>query len=304
MSSPLEPEVVCDALAAAGSSLSVDQVTIELREERALARLPQGLLIWFATSDAGQSRLARERRVLRLLEERCSFAAPRVLHEDPAGRFDLRQSVAGECDSRGVYERAKADLAFSARLGAAIGAILADQHSAISAKDCADWLPRQVAWPEQSSWIVERLPRVTGDGELLTRANEALERYDAVSAATAEDDRVLVHGDVGFHNLAFDPATLTVRGIFDYDAATWADPHHDFRYLLFHNDRTDLLEAALAIYEPNTQRTLSRERITLYNAVCALSYLAYRDGKPADERSCGRTLSEDLAWTRHALASL
>jgi hypothetical protein len=95
-----------------------------------------------------------------------------------------------------------------------------------------------------------------------------------------------------------------VRGVFDYDEASWSDRHHDFRYLIFHYEHDHALEAALAVYEPALGRTLSRERIRLYNAACANGFLALRRGIPPDARSCGRTLAEDLQWARGALARL
>ena len=88
----------------------------------------------------------------------------------------------------------------------------------------------------------------------------------------------LNHGDVGFHNLAVDPDTYTVRGIFDYENASWADRHHDFRYLLFDTGHDEMLDAAVAVYEPAVGHTLSRDRIRLFNAAAAASFLAYRDG--------------------------
>src|SRR5262245_11732175 len=113
--------------------------------------------------------------------------------------------------------------------------------------------------------------------------------------------RVLVHGDLGLHNLAIDPATDAVRGIFDYDSAAWADRHHDARYLALAIPGEPVLEAALAIYEPAVGCTLDRNRIWLYNAVCAASFLASRVGVPAEQKWCGRTLAEDIGWVRHAL---
>lgn len=112
----------------------------------------------------------------------------------------------------------------------------------------------------------------------------------------------MIHGDVGLHNLALDPETDVINGIFDYDSAAWADRHHDFRYLLFDVEREDMLDAALDVYVPLVGRSIDRDRVRLYNAVCAISYLAFRLGTPADARSCGRTLAEDLRWVRVALA--
>jgi hypothetical protein len=168
--------------------------------------------------------------------------------------------------------------------------------------DVADWLPRRPAWPEPSDRIRQSLPDVIGDRGLLADIDRALEAYDAVTVA--EEDRVLVHGDLGLHNIAVDPETAAVGGVFDYDEASWSDRHHDFRYLIFHHEHDEALEAALAVYEPALGRTLSRDRIRLYNAACAIGFLAFRRGVPPDERSCGRTLAEDVAWVRGALARL
>ena len=65
-----------------------------------------------------------------------------------------------------------------------------------------------------------------------------------------------------------------------------------------------MLEAALAVDEPATGQTIDRGRVRLYNAACAISYLALRLGTAADERACGRTLADDVRWVRAALAKL
>lgn len=141
--------------------------------------------------------------------------------------------------------------------------------------------------------------RVSPMGNSARGRRTVLAMYEAVKPL--ETDRVLVHSDVGLHNLAIDAASLTVCGLFDFDSAAWADRHHDFRYLLFDYDRDEVLEAAVAVYEPAVGCTISRARVALYNAVCAISFLAYRAGRRSDERYCGRTLTEDLRWTRHAV---
>jgi hypothetical protein len=65
-----------------------------------------------------------------------------------------------------------------------------------------------------------------------------------------------------------------------------------------------MLDAALEVYEPAVGRSLDRVRIRLYNAACTIGYLAFRDGVPPEQKSCGRTLAEDLRWVRTALARL
>jgi len=300
-SADLTAEVVCEALRSAGVSCSVKDVVLIAREQRSAVLLPGERIAWFPTSEAGRRRLDIERRVLRLLADRCSYQVPRVLFVSERG-FDLRQMVPGRCDPWVLFRRCRADSNLAREIGRSIGAILAEQHLAITETDVAGWLPQHVAWPEPGHWINARLRHVVDDHVLIRTMEQVVERYEAVSVGAK--DRALVHGDVGLHNLAVDPLTDTVNGIFDYDSAAWADRHHDFRYLLFDVDREDMLESALEVYESATRRPISRDRVRLYNGACAISYLAFRMGTPPDQKSCGRTLAEDLQWVRTTLSIL
>jgi aminoglycoside phosphotransferase (APT) family kinase protein len=295
----LTPEQVCDALAELGLPVAPRDVVVERRDGRWLARLPGERLAWFAADEPSRAALARERRVLRLLAPRVTFAVPRVLLEAPDGGFDVRSVVPGVCDPRGVYARVVEDADAAARLGASIGAVLAELHTAVDAAEVADWLPAAPGWPEPRAWVAERLPRVVDDAVLIARADEVMARYEAME--TPEEERVLVHTDFGFHNLAVDPEPFAVRGVFDWEDACRADRHLDFRHLLVPSEAQPLLDAAVAAYEPVTGRALSRERILLHNAAVAVSHLAFRDGVSSDVRWAGRTLGEDLAWTRRAI---
>ena len=67
------------------------------------------------------------------------------------------------------------------------------------------------------------------------------------------------------------------------------------------DERDELLNAALSVYEPIVGHTIQRRRVYLYNAACALTFLAYRAGKRPAERPCGRTLEDDLRWSRRAI---
>lgn len=296
----LSPADVSESLDAAGFRCRPSEVQIEAREERWLVRLPGQRLAWFAASSIGLQRLRTERRVLRLLEARCSFSAPRVLFESRDEEFDVRTMVPGTSNPRAVFAEARDDSGRAMQLGTAIGAILAEQHSRISASDVREWLPATPSWPEPRDWISERLPSVVDDADLIARAGCVMEAYESVSLE--EIDRALVHADVGFHNLGIDPKSLVVHGIFDYEGAAWADRHHDFRYLVFDLDRYEMLDAATSVYEAVVGRSIQRDRVLLYNAACAISYLAYRAGTEPEERSCGRTLAEDLRWSKHAIA--
>jgi aminoglycoside phosphotransferase (APT) family kinase protein len=252
---------------------------------------------------AGAWRLTTESRVLELLAARCSFAAPRVLHADAAG-WQVRSMVPGTCEPWELYRRTRGDRGLARRIGQALGSILAEQHAAAAPGDVAGWLPRRVPWPEPMAGVLAALPDVVDNSALLRAAELVLGRYETELEGDAAD-RVLVHGDLGFHNIALVPGTDAVAGVFDYDGAAWADRHQDFRYLVF-PDGTDEaeLDGALDAYEPLPGVRLDRERIRLGNAACAIGFLAYRQGTPPDVRSCGRTLAEDLAWVRGALRGL
>lgn len=240
--------------------------------------------------------------MLRLIESRCNFQAPRILYQAKDHSFDVRTKVKGTYDPWGMYARLKQDGKLSERIGQAVGAILAEQHTQIVASDVDPWLPRRVRWPEPSQSIRERVSNVFTDSGLLRDIDQVLAMYDGV--VVKEEDRVLAHTDVGLHNFVFEPATLELRGIFDYDSAAWVNRHHDFRYLEFDFDRWEMLDAAIAQYEASVGLRLSRRRILLYNAVCACSYLAHRLGVAPEEKCCGRSLAEDLQWTRSATKRL
>jgi aminoglycoside phosphotransferase (APT) family kinase protein len=256
-------EAACAALREAGLDFAPAQVRVEARDDRWLVRLPGERLTWFPANAKGRELLERERRVLRLLAERCSFGAPRVLFESEQG-WDVRAAVPGVCDPWPLYRRTLTDVPLARRLGAAIGAILVEQHMRVSHADVAGWLPMRPAWPAPSARIRQSLPDVIDDRGLLAEIDRALDACDNV--IVAPDDHVLVHGDLGLHNIAVDRETTEVRGVFDYDEASWADRHNDFRYLIFHHEHDHAVEAALAVYEPTLGRTLSRPRIRLYNA--------------------------------------
>jgi len=294
----LSPASACDALRVAGLRYTPEQLHITARDERWAVALPAEHIAWFPASESGSRRLAVERRVLSLLKDRCSFEVPRLVVVSDSG-FDVRQMVPGQCDPWALFQRCQTDPALTGNIGRSIGGILAEQHMAVPEAEITGWLPQRVVWPESGDWIRKRLPSVVEDSDLLEQIDGVIDRYEAVTVGGM--DRTLIHGDVGLHNLALDPKTDVVNGIFDYDSAAWADRHHDFRYLLFDLEREDMLDAALDVYEPLVGRSIDRGRVRLYNAACAISYLAFRLGTPPRAKSCGRTLAEDLRWVRTAL---
>jgi Phosphotransferase enzyme family len=297
----LTADLACEALREAGLTFAPTEVRVEQRDDRWAVWLPGDRMAWFPANEQGRRRLSVERKVLRLLAERCTFQTPRILFESALG-YDVRAIVPGHCDPWGLYARIKHDDRLARQIGRALGAILTEQHTRIVGTDVAGWLPQHVPWPEPGERIRERIPHVVNDRRLIAAIERTFAIYE--DAAVDPDDRVLLHSDFGLHNVVVDPTTFDVRGVFDYDSAAWADRHHDFRYLFLDLGQEELLEAALAVYEPAIGRTLSRQRIWLYNTACAITYLAYRRGVPPEQRWCGRTLDEDLGWVRSGIERL
>ena len=220
----LTPTTACRALHEAGFPHPAEALHIDAREERWAVSLPDGPIAWFPASEAGATRLAVERRVLSLLAKRCSFRVPEMLFVSNSG-FDVRRMVPGRCDPWGLYHRCQADRQLAQKIGRAIGQILVEQHTRIVEADATGWRRERVPWPETSTWIGERLPRVIADRGLIRALADVIEEYEGMAVDAA--DRALVHGDLGLHNLALDQDDA-VNGVFDYDGAAWADRYHDF----------------------------------------------------------------------------
>jgi aminoglycoside phosphotransferase (APT) family kinase protein len=299
----MDAETACGLLGRAGFPIDPRAVQVEPRDDRWAVALPSDRMAWFPANAEGARRLEVERRVLGLLAERCSFRAPRVVHADAAG-WQVRELVPGTVDPWTLYHRVKADQELARRIGRALGAILAEQHACAGADDLAGWLPDRLPWPEPSEALWPRLPQVVTDSRLLRAIERVVRRYEDGLVATAPGDRVLLHGDLGLHNIVLVPGSDAVAGLFDYDGAAFSDRHQDFRYLVLPGIHKALLDGALEVYEPALGSRLDRDLVRLGNAASAVGFLAFRCGTPPEERSCGRTLAEDLDWLSWALRGL
>ncbi len=288
-------EWVAAALSEAGVSHDPRSLEILPRGGRLAVRLSGHRMAWFALNDEGRESMLKERRVLRLLEAHCGFPAPRVIYEDWSG-WEVRSLVPGVVNPPGLRERIDTDPIFAHEFGSDLGQILAEQHTRIPSIELHDWLPVIPNWPKPGD--LPRLPEVVDDRKLLSRVDEVLRRAEALRAADAS---VLVHADVGLHNMALDPLSHRVAGLFDYEGAAFSDRHHDFAYMMFQRAHEPMLDGAIGAYEKATGVQIDRDRIQLLNAVAAIGFLAFRHGHAPEEVWCGRTLSMDLAWTDAAL---
>lgn len=300
MSTLLSSQQIADRLHSAGRSVRADDLRIEKRDDRLLAQWPGNELAWIAHNDDGKTQLVREGEVLGVVRRGCSFAVPEETYRSADDTLSIRTVIVGRVDPAVIHQRIRTDGTFAKALGRYVGESLAQLHACPVSSTL--YLPREVSWPMSTSWMEERLPRVLRDHDaLLPALRELLARYQGEQSTA---DRVLAHTDLGLHNIVFDEALTQPLGIIDFESAAYVDRHFDFRYLVLDFPDAGLLDTAMSIYEALTGIRLDRRRIVLYNAACACCYLAFRDGVAPETRWCGRTLQEDLAWTREALANL
>jgi len=196
------------------------------------------------------------------------------------------------------------DRGLASRLVTQMAEILAELHACLPQELASQLAGPDHKWPPSVDWVRVRLPEVVADKDLLDLCLGWLEAF--ASLEVPDEERVLCHGDFGFHNFAFDAVDFSVKGIFDFDSASFNDPHWDLRYMVFGPTpfHYQLLDLGIETYDGCSGRTISRDRVLLYNAISAITFLAYRRGISAETVWCGRNLEEDLAWTRLAISKL
>src|ERR1700722_10655577 len=257
----LNQEDILHRLRLAGIAVDVPRLRVESRNGRILVHLDDDRIAWFPEEAEGSVALEKDRRVLRLVERYCSFPAPRILYEDAEG-WDVRSMVPGVA-ATDFLTQVRTDPDGARRTGAALGRILAEQHTRVPASEL-EWLPRIPSWPQSAA--VANLSKVMQDTRLLARINRALERWKESTPEVS--DAVLIHGDLGPWNLAVRAATGEVQGVVDYGDAVFGDRHQDFKYMQFHRaEEQVMLEAAIKSYEEATRMTLDRGRIRFFNAI-------------------------------------
>jgi aminoglycoside phosphotransferase (APT) family kinase protein len=292
----LTQEDILHRLRLAGIAVNETRLWVESRKGRILVHLDDDRVAWFPEHPEGRVAAENERRILRLVETYCRFRAPRILYENAEG-WDVRAIVPGVA-ATDFLTQVRTDPRAAERTGAALGRILAEQHTRIPASDLDGWLARIPQWPRSAA--IANLPKVIEDFRLLARIRCALEHWGEIGLHVS--DAVLVHCDLGSWNLAVSPATGDVQGVFDYGDAVLGDRHQDFKYMQFHRPEEQvMLDAAIKSYEDTARIILDRERIRFFNAIEAIGFLGFRFGHTSDERWCGRTLREDVEWTTTAL---
>src|SRR5215831_4590724 len=137
---PMDSIVVADLLRRAGFAVDEARIQIDSRKGRTVAHLGYGHIAWFPENLRGRRDIEQERRILRLIEKQCSFAAPRVIYEDSGG-WDVRAIVSGMAGEN-FLEQVRRDSHLARRTGRSLGRILVEQHTGIRASELDGWLTR------------------------------------------------------------------------------------------------------------------------------------------------------------------
>jgi hypothetical protein len=198
----LTAEFVREALPSAGVSCAPKDVVLVARDQRWAVSLPGERIALFAASELGNRRLDIERHVLRLLAERRSYQVPRLFFVSDRG-FDLRQMVPGRCDPWGLFHRCQTDLNLAHKSAIPLARSSRSNISKLTKRTWLDGFHNVSSGQSQVSGCASGLSHVVDDHDLIRIMDQVIERYEAVPVGA--EDRALVHGDVGLHNLALDP---------------------------------------------------------------------------------------------------
>lgn len=297
------PEAIAQVLKKKlGLALKID--SISQRPNRCIAMLPNSQMAVLATSETGARLMRSERKILKALGGKASFQTPTIEKVSDDGTVDLRNMVPGNTNFNDILQRLNKDPTIAMQVTINISAILAELHNCLDHKQARELAPCHHNWPTSADWVRERLPYVVKETVMLKQIYLCLEEFEVIRVD--DQDRVLCHGDPGLHNLAFDSEDLSINGIFDFEGATFNDPNWDLRYLIFGptDFHYELVDIGIQSYQDHSDRLISKQRILLYNAISAITFLAYRKGIENDTSWCGRTYDEDLAWTQLAISKL
>jgi aminoglycoside phosphotransferase (APT) family kinase protein len=272
-------------------------IELEHRGWRWHATLPGDRMMFVPVDDDGAHRLVGERRLLAEIGPRLSFAVPRPLGAID-GPVDVRQRVRGE-PGVGWTHRIAEDVGLAAAFADDLARVLAELHRALD-----DHELRTLARPVRADEYPLAEPRLRPviaslPAEIRGLSHSALDRY----AALEPEPDVLVHNDLALHNLAFDPSTLRVAGLFDFEEAARAGRHRDFKYMPSYGPR--ITERVLDLYRERSGTTIDVARMRLLHFASALSFWAWREADPVGhDRGSGRDRDVALAWVGMALFAI
>jgi len=285
------------------AALGGDPESAAWRAWRWMARLPGRRIAFAAVDDAGWVRLHREGTLITMLYGHVPFAVPEVLEEDEAARVQVRQTIDG------ISGDAVEELAFGRPdpIGPAdrygelalteAGRRLADDHGAVIAA-------LQTAFPVDDLAalglpVADYLGMIDAiDAALVTR-DELADLRGALPSlrrwfAALPEAPVLAMRDLQRHNLAVDPTTGSLVGLFDFDDAAIAHRLEDFKYLPSWG--LELTRRAIAAHADATGAAVELADVGRFHVLSALEHFLFVDD--ATPR-----WPQIVTWTRAALAA-
>ncbi len=274
------------------------------RDHRLMVFLENSRMAVIATDDEGISMMRDERSVLQALGDRTSFEVPKILEVSDDASIDLRAPVIGNTDYGNIINQAEASPELALKIARNMADVLAELHDCL---DHAEQLKLNLPitkWPPSTAWVRERLPEIVKDNGLLADMEDCLAVFDRLDIPA--EDRVLCHGDFSFYNLVFEGPDHRINGVFDFADACYNERAWDLHLLVYgdSDQHYALLDESIQRYRDVSGQQIKRDRVLLYNAIIALTFMASRKGVPDDETWCGRTYEQDIAWTTRALSKL
>lgn len=225
----------------------------------------------FPRRPAAVERLRKECRILSLIRPRVALSVPdMVLHEAPT-LFSQHRKLAGGFLETADYlplSSAQRDAVAEKMAGlyAALHAIPKTEARAAGATAIDPWTP-----VDQVARCAPHLP-----GDLLSHLAATLEAYAAIPTDPAEE----IYGYFDGHgwNMAFERATATLNGVYDFADSGFGPRSQDLSYSNWIS--RDLTVRIISHYERMTGRSIDRERVMLYSQM--LRFVEFANAAPDD----------------------
>lgn len=224
------------------------------------------LIFKFPREEDGVEALRREAAMLAIVRPRVTLPVPDLTFFDGPPSFSKHTKLKGDHLETAQYERLRRTA--QQQLAEAIARFYAELH-AIEPHllESAGALPIE-PWPESDvilAGIEPRLPKA-----LLAKAEKILETWDQLP----RDPYGSRYGFFDGHgsNMAFDHATQTLTGIYDFGDSGFGDLHEEFIYTSFISPK--LTSEVITRYEQLTGHLIDRERVSILTGVLLLVELA------------------------------
>ncbi len=154
-----------------------------------------------------------------------------------------------------------------------LAAFLYELHTALPAAKGREFGIKEVSVLDTIHKIATRLEKVKNIDKNIVKLAYHVENL-CKKIKPQEHEITVIHGDLHKRNMAFDPVTKKITGIFDFDQLQINDIHKDFRsfYKLRPYNR-DFFATLAQAYEKLSGRKLDRWRIALYALVEELNHV-------------------------------